>query len=158
MAKSYISILEECLDATNSSSTAFLSKWENLYDKRTALMVQLEEILKLEFSNKYEKTYKEFLTKGKLSYSIQEIISSATFTETEDRYGFKTYTATVTNTSEEDFDYFCFDINLIDSSGVTVDTELASTDNWASGSTHKFEFMTCESFSKVEVVSADYTI
>ena len=66
-------------------------------------------------------------------------------------------TLTVENTTDNTFEYFNFNISLVDKDGVVVETQNAYTENWKPGDKHRFEFSTDKEFDKIEVETAEWS-
>ena len=110
----------------------------------------------LDFNN--EQIAEDFRTKAKLILEsqaledeIQLIVDHVSFELVEKSYGWKTYQATVENTTDKDFEYFSFEISLLDENGVIIKNDYASINNWGSGQKAVFEFETDVDFESMEI-------
>ena len=137
-AKEYIETLYDTKNNTKYIDSNY-DKWESeyinvIYDDRCEALVHLNEIKKIEFDD---------------------------FKKEPDEYEgetYHTYSMIMENTTDLSFDYFYFNLNLEDENGVVLETQSAYTDNWDTGTKHKFEFSTDCNFAKITVhdVSYDY--
>ena len=123
-------------------------------------MVHLNGIKKIKFDKKTEtKNFNELLEDGKNSIDIRDLMNKADFKKEPDEYEdetYHTYSMIMENTTDLDFDYFSFNLNLEDENGVVIETESASTENWDAGTKHKFEFSTDCNFAKITVHNSSY--
>ena len=159
LAVKYIEILEES-DATlddYGNSDKWAALWRDVRDDRVEVLLTLNEKLEIEFTDETEQeNWEGLLSEGKVVMSVRELMNTTTFEKTASNYGWNTYTAVVENTTKETFDYFSFEIKLMDKDGVTVETTSAYTENWAPGGKVKFKFETAANFSKMEITNCDY--
>lgn len=85
-----------------------------------------------------------------LRNQIEELSKTVEFKLENDSSSYKEYIAIVENTTDMEFEYFYFDIKLIDEDGVTVDTTQANTSNWEPGEKVRFEFSTDKTFDEIK--------
>lgn len=137
----------------------YSEEFEPIYNERSEIMEEMVNNYGLEVDEEYQNTLDEFLTNSKLvkeknanDEAISEMIKAINFERTpDDGSDFKTYQATVENTTEIDFKTFGIVINLVDKDGVIVDTDYESVQNFAKGAKARFEFMTDEAFETTEI-------
>lgn len=158
-AKDYISILKESKASLKylDDDDKFNAKNSDIVYQRSAIIYQLHKDYKLNFDEKYKKTYQQFYNDGKTYLDSQKILKSAKFKLEKNDYGYKTYSTVIKNPSDNTFKYFELDVNLNDKDGVTVETQSPSTDNWEPGTKHRFEFMTSKKFKKIDVKSCSWS-
>jgi len=165
-AKEYIETLYDTKNNTKYIDSNY-DKWESeyinvIYDDRCEALVHLNEIKKIEFDKKSQnKNFNELLDDGNDSLAIRDFMDKADFKKEPDEYEgetYHTYSMIMENTTDLSFDYFYFNLNLEDENGVVLETQSAYTDNWDTGTKHKFEFSTDCNFAKITVhdVSYDY--
>ncbi len=160
-AKDYISAVKDSIDAVSyyDNNSKFEQKYtKEAYPRRCSALYQINKIEPLSVSESQKSDLNDVLGDGELSYASGLIAKNAEFKKEKDKYEgetYHTYSAVVKNTSDIDFSYFSFDINLVDKDGVTVKTTTASTENWKAGSKHRFEFSTDKKFKKIEIQSYD---
>lgn len=163
-AKSYIKSLEDTLEITKYVTD--YDKWyteyeEGIYKERNLALYNIDKISDVEFSTEEDQdSFDVLVEQGKETCQVQELIDSVESQSTVDEYGDAEFTATVTNSTDFDFDYFCYEIQFVNGEGVVTNNEIAPTDNWESGSTHQFTFTTYYSIEglTLEVVAANYSI
>lgn len=165
-AKEYIETFYDTKNNTKYIDSNY-DKWESeyinvIYDDRCEALVHLNEIKKIEFDKKSQnKNFNELLDDGNDSLAIRDFMDKADFKKEPDEYEgetYHTYSMIMENTTDLSFDYFYFNLNLEDENGVVLETQSAYTDNWDTGTKHKFEFSTDCNFAKITVhdVSYDY--
>lgn len=163
-AKDYIQTLYATKKYTKYIDSNY-DKWESeyinvIYDDRCEALVHLNDIKKIKFDKKAEtKNFNELLEDGKNSIDIRDLMNKADFKKEPDEYEdetYHTYSMIMENTTDLDFDYFSFNLNLEDENGVVIETESASTENWDAGTKHKFEFSTDCNFAKITVHNSSY--
>lgn len=163
----YINLLKqqkEACDYITVNYEKYDELWYDAYNKRTQIIVEFVNDYKLEVSDKYEDTLKEFTLnaqqvneENEKEDKVQALIGSIEFTLAEDDgYGWKTYNAVVENTTDMNFSYFGLDINLLDQDDVILETTYANVSNWNSGQKVKFEFTTEKEFVATQI-SGEYT-
>lgn len=158
LAKEYIALVKESKDSLKyyDNTSKFTTKNNEISYQRAEIIYKLNKDDKLTIDDKYKNDLSEMADSGKTYEAVQVILNNTKFKMTNNEYGWKDYAATVKNTTEDNFDYFNFNINLVDKKGVVVDTEVASTNNWDKGAKHKFEFSTDKTFKKIEIKSCDW--
>lgn len=137
----------------------YSEEFEPLYNERSEIIEEMVNNYGLEVNEEYQNTLDEFLTNSKLvkektvnDEAISKMVKSIKFKRvSDDGSDFKTYQATVENTTEIDFKTFGIVINLVDKDGVIVDTDYESVENFAKGAKARFEFMTDEAFETTEI-------
>lgn len=161
-AISYINELKSGLETLDSfGADSFYEKWDEHYNKRTTIILEIDDIYEIPISSEYisildelKATGKEVLEKSEKNDEIDKFIKNIEFELDQDQSDeyLQYYIAIVENTTDYNFKDFSIDLKLIDSDGVTVETEYAYTSNWDKGDKAKLEFMTTEEFDKVEVI------
>lgn len=170
LAISYINILndqEKTLD--NFSSNSFYNDWTTVFDKRTSILLNINNIKPLEFSSKkYQSEFKDLKNNGKnvqnknmQKKTIDKFISSIAFkaaTDNDPESDYKSYNTIIENTTSLNFKDFSLNVKLIDKDGVTVDTQYVSTQDFQKGQKVKLEFETDKPFVKTDLVQSNVTI
>ena len=160
LAVAYIDVLERSNEAIGdfANEEKFYEEWDSIYSERCELLLELNEILDMQFTDEADiEEFEGFLSQGKVEKAVNEIIANTKFEKTKSDYGWDTYSAVVENTTDEDFDYFDFELKLIDAEGITVETNYATTENWNSGEKVKFEFSTDANFETMEIADCTYS-
>ena len=163
----YINLLKEqkeSLTYYTSDYVKFSDLWEEARLKRTQQIAAFINEYNLKFPSRYDENVKDIMDSSKvanerdvLKEKIEKMRSSIQFNLTKDEYGFKYYEALIENTTDKDFKSFIIYIKLTDNSGVVVDTQAASLQDFKAGQTSKAEFMTNKDFAKYDI-SFDYFI
>lgn len=161
----YTNELKNGVEALESfGADSFYDKWDEHYNARTALILEIDDTYEIPISPKYsaildelKATGKEVLEESDKSDELDKFIKEIKFEVDQDQSDeyFKYYIAIVENTTSYNLKDFSVNVKLIDSEGVTVETEYAYTSNWNKGDKAKLEFMTSESFDKIEIIK-DY--
>lgn len=156
-----------CLKDSKENVEWFLSdedydKWDNIWKQRAVLIKDFVDNYGLTVSDKYQATLDEFLAEGKAVENqskqedeINQLIEGLEFDVAKNDYGWKTYRATLENTTDYDIKEISIDVNLLDSEGTIVSTEYAYVENVAKGQKANVEFETDTSFDKIEL-KVDY--
>lgn len=166
LAVSYINALKDQKDTakTRLTNTDAEKTWSDAYNTRAKILQQLVNDYGVKVRDEYQDNLNELLADGSSvqksedeKEAIEKLLKDFHFEQTADEYGFKTYTATVQNSSGYDFDEFDVNINLLDSDGTLVETQYAYVSNWKNGQSAKFEFETDTEFSSTEVSVSSWT-
>lgn len=161
LANEYIESLENAKSITNlveSNYDLFWSKYTEIYNDRCIALLNINNILPIKVSDKNQSNLDGLLQNAQNVIDTRNIIKNTNFKiKTKDGI-YKTYEATVENTSKLNFTYFNYNINLVDKNGIVVETTSSSTNNWNIGTKHKFEFFIDKEFEKIEIASIDYNL
>lgn len=163
----YINVLDDSKDAINSLDTLDgINKWNDAYNSRTKILVQFKNDYNLKVDSKYksylsdlEKDGQKAVKKDEVKEKITTLVNGIVFNYKPQEYDgtYKKYEATVENTTGSDISNFNGQVNLVDSSGVTVGNTYISAQNWKSGSKVLFEFTTDKKFDKT-VITPEYSL
>ncbi|WP_342993378.1 FxLYD domain-containing protein [Lactococcus lactis] len=167
LAIQYINALKDSKKAINSLDTMDgMKKWSDAYNTRTKLLVELKNDYNLKVNSKYnsyledlEKDGQEAVKNDEVKEKITALVNGIVFKYKPEEYDdtYKKYEATVENTTGSDISNFNGQVNLVDSTGVTVGDAYVSAQNWKAGSKVLFEFTTDKTFDKT-VITSDYTL
>ncbi|EOH93772.1 FxLYD domain-containing protein [Enterococcus pallens] len=165
-AIAYINELKNGLEVLDTyGSDSFYQKWDKHYATRTKMLVDLSENYTIPISEKYQATLKELTAHGtevaqkeKVEEEIQALLQNASFTDegSDDGITYRTYTATIENTTGLSINNLMATVNLLDGEGVVVDTSYLNANNWRAGQKYKFEFMTDKEFQNMDVDVSHY--
>lgn len=159
-AQKYIDALNG-LNAEDYSSGSGFERWTRYYNQRVAALYNINQISPISVSKSNESNLTEILNDGEEASAALAVMDKAEFTKQDPEYPEQTYfeyKAVVENDSNISFSYFYYNINLVDKDGVTVETTTASTDDWAAGTKHAFEFTTDKQFETIEVTSCGWSL
>ncbi len=158
LAKQYVECIvqsKECLPYVGTNK--WESKYTNgVYNDRVETLYEINAIRPIPVSEENKESLRGLLTDGEVTKMVRDLLKTVKFKKVEDEYGWKTYQAVVKNSTTVDFEYFSFEVDLIDKDSVTLTTASANVQNWKSGETSRFEFSTDEKFSKMEVEYASW--
>lgn len=162
-AITYIKSLEDTKDALKyyeSNYSKFSTDYYgNYYNMRLVALKKINEITPLEFKDDSDKkNFEGMIDEAETREFTNKLVDETEFKKTKDEYGYKTYSVTIENTSNANFEYLVFDINLVDKDGVVVETQTASTNNWEKGTKHRFEFGTDKKFKKIEISKVEWNV
>lgn len=167
---SYINVLKDSKSTLDSyGSDSFHDDWQAQYNKRTGILVKINNIQKIKVSKKYQDNLDEILGSGHAANkndtfktNLNNIFNSANFQaqpdEDYEEGDYLDYTATVKNTTGENIEDFTADIKLKDENGTVVDTDYIDADSWAKDESVNFEISTDKHFSSYEVKITNATI
>lgn len=158
----YINVLKDEKSSLKYwGSDDFDTKWGELYSKRNATLVKINNIKKIKVDKKYQSNLDELEGSGKAETEknskqekIDALLRGIKFVaqpkeDPEDDY--TTYNAEVLNNTGFDIKSFSADVKIKDNSGTVVDTEYIDTDNWSKNEKVKFSFETDQPVSTYEV-------
>lgn len=163
----YINILKDSYENANYYlSDKDYDKWQEYIDQRAVLIKDFVDNYGLTVSDKYQSNLDEFISNGKSvetksaqEEAINKLVDSLNFKMSEDDgYGWKTYTATLENTSDYDISDLGLEINLLDKEGTIIGSEYANANNVKKGQKAKLEFSTDEDFDKLETTISYYEV
>ena len=158
LIRNYVSCIiqsKECLPYVNTNHWA--SKYTNgVYNDRVELLYKINAIKPITVSEANQGELKNLLTDGEVTHMVRNLLKTVKFEKSNDEYGWKTYEAIVENSTTIDFSYFAFNVDLVDSKGVTLTTASAYVDNWRSGEKSRFTFDTSENFETMNLESASW--
>lgn len=158
LAKRYVECIvqsKECLPYVGTNK--WESKYSNgVYNDRAETLYEINAIKPIPVSEDNKESLTDLITDGEVTKMVRDLLKTVKFKKVEDEYGWKTYQAVVKNSTTVDFEYFSFEVDLIDKDGVTLTTASASVQNWDAGETSRFEFSTDEKFAKMEVEYASW--
>lgn len=155
------------IDALNSSNAADMysannySRWASVFNSRVAALYDINSIQEIPVPDSKKSTLNNLLNDGEAaSFALASIPTVAFEPQPPEYEGSKwvEYKAIVENTSNLSFSYFNYNVNVTDSDGVVVDTYVASTNDWASGTKHTFEFSTDANVSSIDVTSCEWSL
>ncbi len=167
---SYINLLNDQLGIMrkySSTSSAFTTRWQETYDKRSALLKTFVDKYGMKIDAKYQDALDELVRNGnsvqeknKADQAINGLISSATFEKTPDEYGGSTYTysAVIENTSGISFGNVSLVLALYDAGGVKAEETYASTSSWAAGEKVRFEAIGSVDAAQVKASVSNYEV
>ncbi|QIL50066.1 hypothetical protein G7084_01265 [Weissella coleopterorum] len=162
-AVAYINVLKDSKSTLDSyGSDEFTDDWEAQYDKRTGILVKINNIKKITVSKKYQDNLDEILGSGHAANkndtfktNLDNMFKSIDFKAQPDEFyeegDYLDYTATLKNTTGENIENFTADIKLKDDNGTVVDTDYIDADSWNKDESVNFEFSTDKHFSSYEV-------
>ncbi|KPI51588.1 hypothetical protein C4097_10640 [Clostridioides difficile] len=159
LAKDYIKALEDSKESIkyySKDELKFLELWEKPYNERSTILLTLVDKFGLKVDEKEFKVLKDNAQivneENASKEKIDAMVKGIKFEKVKDEYDWKTYQATVENTSDLDLQDFYLDINLIDKDGVIIDTQTSTSINgtWEKGQKVRLEFDTDKDFEKIE--------
>lgn len=157
-SKEYINCIVQSKEALKYFGTnQWDSKYTNgIYQDRAQALYNINAIVPVPVSEQWQENLDGLVINGEVSDMVYKLLESVKFKETADEYGWKTYECIVENTTNTNFEYFAFNVDLIDEDGVTVRTESAYAEQWSAGEKTRFIFETDEKFEKMNIVSAEW--
>ena len=149
---------KEIIEGVTTDFVGASEEWANIQAERAKLIEKFVTRHGLEVTSKYQIKLNQILDDAKSvvrdeekDTKIKEMLTSLDFQLAENDYGYKTYTATLTNNSGEDLDSIYLTIDLLDESGTVIEQAYASADAVKAGKNIKLEFSTDKDFSKYEI-------
>lgn len=165
LAISYVNELTAAVKELDGlTNETFLEKFNELYAKRTKLLVEINEIKKIPLDEADQKNFKELIAAGNefknqedFDAKIDTMLKTIQFEEKPQEFesDWKQYSAVVENTTGAELKAFSAKVYLDDEAGTRVDTQYINAGDWPAGQKVTFEFSTDKAFSKITVVK-DY--
>lgn len=164
LAISYINLLkdhEEICEYMTVDYDKYLEDYEPVYNGRSIIIAQMVDDYNLTVDEEYKDNLSQFQTNSTLVQENEKreaetkaLLDGIQFELVEDDgYGWKTYQATVENTTSMDFKTLNLSINLLNEEGVIVETTYDSVSAFNKGSKVQFEFMTEKDFVSTQVTA-----
>lgn len=164
LAVSYINLLKdhkEICEYITVNYDKYIEEFDPIYNGRSKIIAQMVEEYNLTVDEEYKNNLAEFQTNSKLveenegrEVEINAMLESIQFAlAKDDGYGWKTYQATVENTTSIDFKTLNLSINLLNEEGVIVETTYDGVSAFNKGSKVQFEFMTEKDFVSTQVTA-----
>lgn len=163
----YVRSLEECREIKARCGTdQWRQEYCDVYLRRARALYRLDEALdeglRFEWDSDggFSRKLEHLLADGEIANTYDAVESEARFElePSEDASGGEgetVYSSVIMNSGERDFASFTLHANLVDSSGVVVDTQLVTTRDWESGTAHKFTLTTSQEIESVEIVACE---
>lgn len=158
----YINELKSGLDVLSTyGADSFYQDFEKHTAKRTQLITEINEMYPLEFKDKFQPTFEEFLSRGQevikeegIQEEAEALLNNIKFEAQEPEYegsDYVTYEATAENTSEYSFTSYSISIELMDEDGIVADKTYCYIDDWTPGKKVKIDFITDVDVKSMEV-------
>lgn len=129
-ARAYIDSLRKAKDATvhfSSDFNSFYRIWNEAYDERTLLINKFVNDYGIQIDDKYQEILDDTLTDASSKQkevdtktAVHEMVDAITIEVTDEKYGVKSYKATVSNTTGVDVSNLSVTVNLLDQNGNIV--------------------------------------
>lgn len=165
---SYINLLNDCAELTEKypvDTVEFYDAWDELYQDRVVALRGFVENYGLELDEEHEATLNEMMVEANAAVEkderervMQELVDSIAFSQTDDGYGFYTYSATVQNTTGYNLSNVGFVLGLYDADGVRAEEAYASVNSWPDGETVVLEAFGGTDASQIKVELDYYDI
>ena len=119
-----------------------MEAWSKAYDNRTMILNEIVSNYDVDVTSQYQSYLDDLVSNGKAAQktsdndlAVQELADSIKIVFESDSYGYINGEATLLNTSELDFEYITFNVQLYDDTGVRTDSTYISVSNWKPGET-----------------------
>lgn len=160
-AIAYLNALEECKAPLSNFGTdpyGVIEEYNKAYDTRIKLLATFISDYGLTVAEKHQASLDDLLSRAQevirneeKTAEVEALLSSLTFEEVENSYGWRTYRALLDNATAYDIDYVNYTIDLLDESGVVIEQTFANANAITSGKKINIEFSTDKTFSKYEL-------
>ena len=165
-AIAYINELNKGLEvAATYGADSFYIDWDKHANARTSIILKINSIKEIPVKDK--NILNQLLAKGKEATqknaketAVNDLVSNLTYQldEAKSDEFVKVYFVEVENTTEYLIKDLGISVNLVNDSGVTVETTYINMDNWKSGSKVRLEFSVYDKeFAKTETTLEYYT-
>lgn len=159
-AKRYIGSIEMSIQALEQFGT---DGWEDAYHngayhEQMMALFQIHSIRPVEVAEERQKKLDYMLIIGQVIDMAYPLIDQVMFLLVQNSENFRKYETTVRNTTEVTYEWFLFEVDLLDENGKVIDTETAKVDWWTPGEKVRFTFYTNKEFSSLDVRVAHWLL
>ena len=160
VAKRYVNCVIESKELLSVYGT---EQWEEDYTNRVyhaqqEALFQLSGLRTIALREDLQPKLQDLLNHGEIIQMANQLFDQVLFLNIKTKDNEWTYETTVTNTSSLTFEYFTFEIDLVDENENIVATETSTAKNWKPGQEVRFNFVTKELFHAIRVDSANWKI
>lgn len=162
----YINVLNDSMDVLNTTgygSADFYTKWEKVYDERTALLKKFVDDYGLKVDSKYQGILDDMLANGTNVQSKNEadeelaaLFDGASFDKKDNGYGWYTYDAVVENNTSRTYRNLTLTLALYDPDGVRQGETYAFLNTWNAGEKARIEGQSDIDAATVKVEVPEY--
>ncbi len=159
-AKRYIGSIEMSIEALDTYGTdAWQDAYHNgAYHEQMMSLFQIHSIRPLEVAEERQKKLDYMLIIGEVIDMAYPLIDQVMFLLVQDNDGVKKYETTIRNTTSITYEWFRFEVDLLDKDGNVVATEIAKVNWWEPDDRVRFNFTTREEFSAMDVRVAHWLL
>ena len=130
---------------------------------RKPALIKLVDEYNVIIEDEFQQIYKDFKEKSTLiskendaNNFAEKLIYEIVFEKTTDDYGDNIYTAIVENTSDFEFEYLSYDVQIKDSEGVVISNDFIYLENFTPGTKQKVELLYLPEDTESLELSLDY--
>lgn len=130
---------------------------------RKPALIRLVDEYNVIIEDEFQQIYKDFKEKSTViskendaNNFAEKLIYEITFEKTTDDYGDNVYTTIVENTSDFEFEYLSYDVQVKDSEGVVISNDFIHLENFTPGTKQKVELLYLPEDTESLELSLDY--
>jgi len=158
LAMRYIRSIEASIAALEHLGT---ERWEDEYNndaywEQANVLYLINSQREISVSEQYRERLEKTLANGEIIDMVHGLIDQVMFLHVDSNYMGEKYETTVKNTSTLSFDWFSFDVNLLNDAGEVVDTVNIKVEDWEPEEKLRFNFTSKQEFSGIEVAFANW--
>ena len=159
-ARRYIGSIEMSIEALEQYGT---DAWEDAYHssayhEQMLALFQINAIRPVEVAEERQKDLDYMLIVGEVIDMAYPLIDQVMFLLVQDGKGGKKYETTIRNTTSVTYEWFLFEVDLLDENGKVVATETAKVTSWTPNERIRFNFTTRKDFSAMDVRVAHWLL
>ena len=159
-ARRYIGSIEKSIEALDLFGT---DAWEDAYhssaySEQVVSLFQIHSIRPVEVAEERQETLKDMLITGEVIDMAYPLIDQVMFLLVQDNKGGKKYETTIRNTTSITYEWFLFEVDLLDENGNVLETEIAKVTWWEPDERVRFNFTTRKDFSAMDVRVANWIL
>lgn len=159
-AKRYVNSVAASRDAVVHFGTdQWADEYQNgIYLEQAAALFNISKIRPVTVEESAQKQLERFLTIGEIIDMVHPLFDQIMFFAVGEVKNETKYETTVHNTTSLDFEYFTFEVLLLDEQENVIATETATVKRWKAGERIRFNFTTDEVFHTMKVKYANWKI
>ncbi len=159
-ALSYVGSIEESIAALEFfGSDSWEDKYFNsAYWNQAEALFLLNSLCSIEVSEDYVEKLGEMITNGEIINMVRPLFDQVMFLHIESHGDKKVYETTLKNTTSLEFEWFSFDVNLLDKDGKVADTTNIEVERWKPDEKRRFNFNTDIELGAIKVAFANWQL
>lgn len=160
VAKRYVNSVAESKELLSAFGT---EEWDEryingVYHAQQEALYQISGLRTVTVREDLQPKLQDLLNHGEIIQMANQLFDQVLFLNIKTKNNEWTYETTVKNTSSLTYEYFTFEIDLVDENDNIVATETSTAKNWRPGQEVRFNFVTTELFHAIRVDSANWKI
>lgn len=156
----YIISLEDSLEALEYFGT---SQWEDrylngVYWEQAVALFEVNSLCTLSVAEEHREMLETMVANGEIIKMVTPLFEQTMFLHINTTGAGKKYETTIKNTTSLTFEWFSFEVNLLDENGKILDTQTSKVTIWKPDQKRRFNFTTKEEFAAIDVAFANWKL